>query len=147
MDCPRCNSANHVKHGIVNNKQRYLCKNCQYHYTVRERGKPKELKRMALLLYLEGLGFRSIERILKVSNVTVLNWVRRFGEELESLISDNRLEVLEMDEMHTYIGSKKTIAGYGSPLIGLEKDSSIAFLAREGLKQGKNCGIKLNRNR
>ncbi|MFT4967609.1 MAG: transposase, partial [Candidatus Deianiraeaceae bacterium] len=34
------------------------------------------LKRLALELYLEGLGFRSISRILKVSHVSIYNWIR-----------------------------------------------------------------------
>lgn len=36
----------------------------------------------ALKLYLEGLGFKSIGRILGVSNVTVLKWIRSMGEKL-----------------------------------------------------------------
>jgi uncharacterized protein YjcR len=36
----------------------------------------------ALNLYLEGLSFRSIGRLLGISNVTVLKWVRTFGVQL-----------------------------------------------------------------
>lgn len=67
------------------------------------------LKRQALELYLEGLGFRSIGRFLRVSHVTVYNWIRSFGEKLEELRSANEIKVLEMDEMHTYLGSKKRL--------------------------------------
>ncbi|OON69206.1 hypothetical protein B0919_10850 [Hymenobacter sp. CRA2] len=31
---------------------------------------------MALKLYLEGMGLRAIGRVLDVSNVTVMRWVR-----------------------------------------------------------------------
>lgn len=113
MNCPKCQSANYIKNGLANSRQRYLCKICKYTYTVLERGKSKEIRKIALILYLEGLGFRSIERILKVSHVSVMNWVRRYGEELEELKCDKRLDVIEMDEMHTYIRSKKTTVGYG----------------------------------
>ncbi len=114
MNCPKCNSGKHVKDGIVKGKQRYFCKECKYRYTVKHLGKPIELKKAALYLYLEGLGFRSIERFLKVSNVSVMNWIKGFGKEIESLRKiDGTIEIVEMDELHTYIGLKKTTFGYG----------------------------------
>jgi transposase-like protein len=64
------------------------------------------MKKMALQLYLEGLGFRSIGRFLEVSNVTVLNWIRAFGEQIEDLKSAEPMVYAEMDEMHTYVGQK-----------------------------------------
>jgi len=142
MNCPKCQSTSYIKNGLANNRQRYLCKICKDTHTVPERGKSKEIRKMALILYLEGLGFRSIERILKVSHVSVMNWVRRYGEELEELKCDKRLDVIEMDEMHIYIASKKTIVGYGLLLTDLENDLSTAFLVQGGKKQGKNYGIK-----
>ena len=143
MNCPKCKSDHSVKDGIINSRQRYLCKDCKYRYTVPFIGKPIDLKKFALILYLEGLGFRSIERIIKVSNVTVMRWIKSFGKELELLRrEDKELEIVEMDEMHTYIGSKKTIVGYGLLLIDLEKSLSISFLVRGERKQGKSYGIK-----
>ena len=69
--------------------------------------KPDKLKRDALILYVEGLGFRSIGRFLNVSHVTVFYWIKNFGEKLEELRSDHDIEVVEIDEIHTYISSKK----------------------------------------
>jgi transposase len=63
----------------MNGKQRYRCKSCGFNFTTGFRGKPIELRQRALQLYLDGLGFRAIGRILGVSNVTVLNWVRAYG--------------------------------------------------------------------
>jgi transposase-like protein len=137
MNCPKCNSGKHVKDGIVKGKQRYFCKECKYRYTVKHLGKPIELKKAALYLYLEGLGFRSIERFLKVSNVSVMNWIKGFGKEIESLRkTDGTIEIVEMDELHTYIGLKKTTFGYGLLLIDLENGTSTLSLAREVQKQG-----------
>lgn len=141
MDCPRCNCDKHVKDGIVQGRQRYLCKECQYRYTVAFRGKPIELKRFALALYLEGMGFRSIERIIKVSNVTVMRWVRSFGKEVERLRKiDSNLEVIEIDEMHTYIGLKKTIVGYGLLLTDMERSTLTSFLVQGEKRQVENYG-------
>jgi len=103
--------------------------------------KSKALKRYALILYLEGLGFRSIGRLLKVSNVSVLNWVRGFGEDVQALKKDvAEIDFAELDEMHSYIGSKKTIVGFGLLLIDMTNVSSISLLATEAQKQQKNYG-------
>lgn len=143
MNCPKCASVRFVKDGIVKNKQRYLCKQCKYRYTVSEIGKPKALKKLALQLYLEGLGFRSIERILKVSNVSVLNWVKAFGNKIEEYRQvDEDIEIIEMDELHTYIRTKKTTVGSGLLLIGIGANSSISCLAVEGQKQVKGYTTK-----
>ena len=107
--CPKCKSKNIRKDGIVKQKQRYLCKECQYHFTVEEVGKPFKLKRDALVLYLEGLGFRSIGRFLGVSHVNVFNWIKKFRKKLDEIRSSDDIKVVEIDEMHTYIGSKKNL--------------------------------------
>jgi len=113
MNCPKCCGSEHIK----------------------------SLKKKALHLYLEGLGFRSIGRFLGVSNVSVLNWIRDFGEKVQQLHADNQsIEMVEIDEMHTYIGSKKTTVGSGLLLIDMEKDSSISLLATEETIQQKNFG-------
>ena len=144
MQCPKCNTDDYTNDGIVKSKQRYKCKKCNYRYTVqiKSTAKPKELKRFALILYLEGLGFRSIGRILKVSNVSVLNWIRGFGKSVLELKSDDEIEVVEMDEMHTYIGQKKTTAGYGLLLIEMEKGLSNVFSVQGILKREKSIGKK-----
>ena len=118
-NCPKCKGVNFRKDGIVKSRQRYFCKDCKHRFTVEQIGKPNDLKRNALILYLEGLGFRSIGRYLNVSHVAVFNWVKAFGETLDDFRGSGEIEVVELDEMHTYIGSKKTTAGYGLLLIGM----------------------------
>ncbi len=60
-------------------------------------------------LYLEGLGFRSIGRFLGVSHVSVQKWIKKFGQELDELKNENKISIVEMDEMNIYIGNKKTV--------------------------------------
>jgi len=131
MDCPKCASKVYCKDGKAQGRQRYLCKGCKYRYTVKQRSGTGNLstRRQALELYLEGLGFRSIGRILKFSNVTILNWIKEFGKELQPIKTKNAIQVMELDEMHSYIGSKKTIAGYGLLLIEMKENSSTAYWA------------------
>ena len=48
-------------------------------------------------MYLEGLGFRAIGRLLKVSYGTVYKWVRKYGQEVSLVQSNERVPVVELD--------------------------------------------------
>ena len=115
MDCPRCGSGVHCKNGIIEGRQRYRCKQCRYNYTVTQSShvKPPETRHLALDLYLEGLGFRAIGRILKVSNTAVLGWIKKAGEKVTLSPGDEPVEVVEVDGIHTFVGQKKVTAGFG----------------------------------
>ena len=141
VTCPKCGCQKCTKDGIVKGRQRHKCKSCGYRHTVQQLGKSPNMKRQALELYLEGLGFRSIGRFLKCSHVAVYNWIKAFGESAEQIRSETAVEVVEIDEMHTYISSKKTTAGYGLLLIDLEKGSSIVSWEIEEQPPDKNCGM------
>ncbi len=71
ITCPKCGCEESTKDGIVKGRQRHKCKSCGDRHTVQHCGGGKSftLKRQALELYLEGLGFRSIGRI---SNAVML---------------------------------------------------------------------------
>jgi len=111
MKCIKCGNADRIKSGKVNSKQRYKCKNCGYCYTVERRSseKPLEMKRHALHLYLEGMGFRAIGRILGVNYVTVYWWVKKIGETAEVSKTEKPVAVVELDEIHSYIARKKLL--------------------------------------
>ena len=142
MNCPRCKSPNHKKNGKISERQRYQCHDCGYNYSVELKSTASSafVKRQALQLYLEGLGFRSIGRILGVSHVSVQNWIKKYGKDMEDLKSENEIDIVELDEMHTYIGNKKNIAGSGLLLIELGKSSSTALLVAEERKPDNNSG-------
>jgi len=76
-------------------------------------------------MYLEGLGFRAIGRILQISYGTVYQWVKKWGNNLELPKRNDIIEVVELDEMHTYVGRKKTTDGYGLLLIDMENGFSL----------------------
>ena len=115
MDCPRCGSNRYIKDGMIKGRQRYECKQCQYHYTVAKRSneRPPETRLLALNLYLEGMGFRAIGRVLNVSNTAVLGWIKKAGSGVALTPQEEPVEVVEVDEMHTYVGQKKVTAGFG----------------------------------
>ena len=101
MSCLECGCEERVKSGIVHGKQHYCCRNCGYNYTtIYKRGKRDGLKRPALKLYLEGMSFRGIGRFLNVSNVSVLNWIRAFGEQVEATHAPQTVpKIVMIDEL------------------------------------------------
>ena len=127
MNCPKCNNTKYCKAGFAKTRQRYYCRLCNYYYTVSKKSNEKsdETKRLAFEMYLEGLGFRAICRILRISYGIVYYWIRRWGKNLELPKRNEPIEVVELDELHSYVGQKKTTAGYGLLLIDIEKNISI----------------------
>lgn len=116
LTCPKCQGNSIVKSGIINSKQRYLCKKCNYFFTVNKIGKKIDdyYVTKAMQLYLEGLSYREIERILGVSHVTISNWVKAFnikkpshGNYHPTYKIFNHLELVE------YIKNKELMSGAG----------------------------------
>ncbi len=132
LDCPRCSSAVRVQSGVIQGRQRYKCKACQYFYTVPHKSDTATpgQRRMAVNLYLEGLGFRSSGRFVGFSHVAIYQWIKALGEEVTQ-IKRPAAQIVELDEMHSYVGQKKTIAGSGLLLIDLGNASSMLSLGRE----------------
>ena len=107
MTCPKCGSNKRVKSGFMNGKQRYLCKYCGCNYTGGRNGYPDSVKHEAIRHYLEGVGFRGIERLLGVSHMSVINWVRQEAKKLEKVEKkEEKVEVIELDEL--CVNFKKT---------------------------------------
>lgn len=110
--CPHCLSSEpQTKAGRTRTgSQRHKCRECQRVYTPQPKplGYPAETKREAVRLYLEGTNFRRIGRILSVNHQSVVNWVNTYHANLptpERVVT--RAQTLEMDELFTFIGSKK----------------------------------------
>ena len=98
-------------------QQRYQCKACRYRYTVKRKSdvRSAETRQQAQDMYLEGLGFRAIGRVLKVSHTAVFSWIKQAGKAVELSVEAKDIEVVEVDEMHTFVGKKKVADGFGSP--------------------------------
>lgn len=117
--CPKCKSTHLVKAGFAYGKQRHRCKECNHYFTVMRKSTKKsdETKQMAIKMYLEGLGFRAIGRLLNISHQTAYRWVRQAGEQHQIQLDNSQdINIVELDEIHSYIKHKKTIAGLGLPL-------------------------------
>lgn len=101
--CPKCKSKSYTKSGIVKERQRYKCKDCNYFFSVAKEGKNIDSYYIikALQLYIEGVTYREIERILGISHVSVMNWVKKFGI--------NRPENLEYKPTYTVMSHEELI--------------------------------------
>jgi transposase len=51
----------------------------------------------------------AIGRVLKFSTVAILTWIRSFGAPVQDFRANAPAKIVELDEMHTYIGSKKIL--------------------------------------
>ena len=112
----------------LHGRQRWLCQDCRRTFGERDqRRHPETTKQQALKLYLEGVGFRGIERLLGVSHVAVMHWVKAQAQALAPAVQPVRaaaVEWVECDELCTFIGKKKTFAGCGGLLIVLPSKSA-----------------------
>jgi transposase-like protein len=115
--CPKCQSEKSIKSGIVNDKQRYQCKACNYYFTVLKEGKkidPYYITK-AIQLYIEGISYREIERLLGVSHVSVMNWVKMYG--IKKPITNSNYhptyKIMNHSELATFMSDPKNLKGAG----------------------------------
>ena len=113
-----------IKSGFLRGKQRYKCKVCNYRFVgERTHGYPEKVKVMAYLLYLEGMGFRRIGRVLNVSNVSVMKWIKSLAASFEhTRVAPRHCEVIELDEMWHFVQKKREKSGCGWLWIELPKN-------------------------
>jgi len=84
MNCPKCNNTKYCKENL----------------------KSDETKRLAFEMYLEGLDFRAIGRVLGIGYGIVYYWIRRWGKSLELSKRNESIEVVDLDELHSYVCQK-----------------------------------------
>ena len=98
--CPTSQNEACSKDGTVGGRQRYRCQCGGYRHTAAYKWYSEEVKRQALALYLEGLGFRSIGRLLNCSHVAVYQWIKQYSQQARfDALPAAELDVVEMDEM------------------------------------------------
>jgi transposase-like protein len=115
-NCPNCNSTEFIKSGIVKDRQRYKCKACSYFFTVNKHGKEIDdyYVNKALQLYLEGLSYREIERVLGVSHVSIMNWVRKYNiKRPKNLNYHPSYKILNASELALFFSNPKNLIGAG----------------------------------
>ncbi len=68
----------------------------------------------ALQLYIEGISYREIERILGVSHVSVMNWVKKYRiKSPENLEYHPTYKILKHQELVEYLSNPENSKGSG----------------------------------
>ncbi|MDZ8228086.1 IS1 family transposase [Nostoc sp. ChiVER01] len=121
MNCPYCGSTEIRKNGWRRGKQNHICTNCDRQFIdvySPPKGYSDEKKIECLKAYVNGAGFRAIERQTGVQTLadsltlryhtTIINWVKQIGEKLpEAPLTDKTPSVGELDELETFVPVKK----------------------------------------
>ena len=96
--CKRCGSGGYARNGVVRGHQRY-------HLTdTPARGKPPAMKAWAVLLYgMCGISFSMIGRVLGVSGVAVLKWMRAEAAAMPEPEVEAAVVTVKVDEMWHFL--------------------------------------------
>lgn len=113
--CPHCGSKHVVRHGTYNDKQRYLCRNCNSTFgdmtnTPMSRTKFPEKWSVFVECMLEGYSLRKSAEIVGVSYVTLFYWRHKILAALTEADNNPFEGIVEMDEtffLHSEKGKKK----------------------------------------
>lgn len=102
----KCGSPHTVKAGFARKKQRYKCNKCQRRFVLKIKVKRDKKKEEFLVqLYLEGLGIRSIARILEINHVEIQRLIKRLGAERKT-VRPLYSGAIEIDEIYYYTKKK-----------------------------------------
>ena len=75
------------------------------------------MKALAVLLYgMGGMSFSMIGRVLGVSDVAVLKWVRAEASALPEPVVPTAVVTVEVDEMWHYLKKSLPSSGFGAPM-------------------------------
>ncbi len=111
--CPKCEiDKKQFKFGKNRcGTQRMQCSICSTTYTPepKNQGYSEEVREKAVRLYVEGNNFRRIGRLLNVNHQSVVNWVNSYHAKVkDKAVVPANSEAIEMDELWTFVGKKKT---------------------------------------
>src|SRR5512134_2177284 len=100
MRCPRCESTQRqIKYGFTpSGSQGYRCQGCGCRYTPepKAQGHAGETRALAVRMYLEGMSFRAIGRVLKVSPQSVGNWAKAYANRLPAAPLPDDIDIAEL---------------------------------------------------
>jgi transposase-like protein len=116
LTCPTCQATDRQTKSGSNDSgsPRRHCQHCGRTYTPKpkHKGYETEKRQMALRMYVDGINFRRIARLIGVHHQTVINWVDAAAARLPSPPTPKQrqqqpVDTLELDEIHTFVGQKK----------------------------------------
>ena len=110
--CPKCHSTERqVRNGTTpSGSQRFKCQLCGRKYTPQPKlqGYPDAVRAQAVRMAVDGMSFRQIARQLGVAHKSVMLWVKAHSDQLTAAPVPDDVNNAELDELFTFVGSKKT---------------------------------------
>jgi hypothetical protein len=108
----------------ANRFKSFVDKRCKY---------SSKIKTLAMLMYLENVGLRSIGRILNIPYQTISKWIKIEGLKVEQIAQKTEeIEVLEIDEIVTFCKKNFVKFGYGLQLT--EIGTKLLILSQRSAK-------------
>ena len=118
IECPACHSSQRqTKAGLTRaGSQRYFCVACAKTYTPlpKPQGHPAPVRQQAVAMRLEGITQGKVARLLQVAPQSVGNWCQAAQQRLEQSgqaplppAAGLACGVIEMDELHSFVGAKR----------------------------------------
>jgi hypothetical protein len=115
MKCSHCESEDVVKAGLnPSGSQRYVCKTCRRHFTPQPKpqGYGADVRERAVKMVIDGANFRRTGRYLRVNHQSVINWFTAATADLKPEAAPRPVvgesDTVELDELFTFVGAKKT---------------------------------------
>lgn len=105
--CPFCKSHIVVRNGrivrrkkeVIDENQRFLCKNCNKNFYYDATNAKVDKQRQALMMYLEGMHFSEIGKFLDVNRGTVKRWFNTYGINLDAIEPLRNLRINETKQI------------------------------------------------
>jgi len=148
MNCIYCNGKC-IKKGKRNRTQNYQCNECKKYqqssyknriYTTKDEENIKALNN-------EGVGIRSISRILRIPKSTVQGKIESIAKKITHPEIKETEQMYEIDELRTFVGNKKNESWviYGiNKIKGHVIDFCVGRRTKENLKKVVESILKLN---
>lgn len=141
MNCNYCSSRSLVRKGKRGIKQRYQCKECRkyqqdvYSYKLYSEQDDKQIK----LLNAEGVGIRSMSRILGYFTSTILRRMLHLASKVTRPIYCESNQVYEEDELWTYIDENDP-SNYSWITYAINRNTKAVIEIAFGSRNKKNLG-------
>jgi len=111
-ECPDCGSLDLVKNGHdYKGSQKFKCKTCGRYGTLQgKKGYSQQRRDQVKRAVLERSSIRGLARIFAMSRQTIMTWLQvwlyQVPDIVQSLLPAQRDDVLELDELWSYVGNK-----------------------------------------
>lgn len=111
IQCPKCQSTQVRKNGARSGRQAYICKHCsrQFLESYLPQGYSDEIKQLCLKMYVNGMGFRAIERVTDINSLHYYQLGKTDGKfcAVWRLKCRRFLKLPLLAELQTFVQSKK----------------------------------------